>query len=140
MTTITAGSARGSIWRLRRIRTAALAFALCAAPSLLGAQTGPKVQWDQAESVATAAGFAYALKVDASAPTPLVTTCAPLASTPGLLSHCSAPLPTLTPGTHTLTVTATNAFGTASSSPLTGAPPTAPVNIVITITVQVGGA
>lgn len=67
-------------------------------------------------------------KVDAAAPVTLTQTCAAL--TAGSI-RCTAPV-TVSNGPHTLTLTATNSFGSAATS-ITGAPPSLPTGFKIVI-------
>ncbi len=110
-----------------------IALALLASASTAYAQTVVfKVSWDQSEPLTVVQGFQYTLKVDSAAPTVVVPTCA----TKGAGTTCSAPLPTLTSGPHTLTVTAFNGFGSTASDPLSGQPPSKPA-VSVTVTVSV---
>lgn len=93
-------------------------------------------EWEQpGATVAEAQGYAYTLKIDSAAPVVLTHTCAAVSS----VTRCTAPLASalLTPGTHTLVLTASNAFGSASSPPLTGAPPAGPVTFKLTFTISI---
>lgn len=76
----------------------------------------------------------YELKIDNAAPVVVAST--PLMGTPGDLT---VPLPTLAPGTRTLILSACNATACAASQPLVLQIPTAPANLRITITIQIGG-
>jgi hypothetical protein len=96
-----------------------------------------KLTWDQPEAPAVANGAVYTLKVDAAAPSPLTVVCVAAVGVPGMLSTCTSPMPTLSNGSHTLVVTAANAFGSNASAPLAGAPPGTPFQLRITI--QIGG-
>jgi hypothetical protein len=92
--------------------------------------------WDQAGlSVAEANAATYTLTVDGGAPTKLTQACT--AGGPAL--KCQAPLvlPALAAGTHTLVLTVSNGFSSASSAPLSGSAPGAPSNLTITITINV---
>lgn len=114
----------------------ALLFALLSLP--VSAQTtNLKLAWDQplatGHTFADVQGsYAYTLKVDASAPTLMAVTCVN-----GTPVKCTAPLPSMPSGPHTLVLTVTNGFGSASSSPLSGAPPSAGVNVSVTVVVTV---
>jgi hypothetical protein len=85
-----------------------------------------QVQWNQPET--NASTFTYTLKVDTAAPLTLVATCT--------AGACSAPIATPTTGSHTYTLTATNSFGSTSSTIGPGAPPNTS-GFKITIIIQV---
>ena len=114
-----------------------LLLVLIAAPSV--AQT---LAWDQplnGLTVAEASALTYTLKVDSAAPVAVTASCtaAPVGAA------CTAPLPatiltTLSTGRHTITLTAANAFGSATSAPITGAVPGTPGVLKVTITVTIG--
>jgi hypothetical protein len=89
------------------------------------------MRWGQPNTtLAEVQALVYTSQVD-NAPAVLVTpTC--VAGTP---VTCSAPI-TFTSGPHTITLTASNAFGSTSAS-ITGAPPSAPVSVTVTISVTV---
>lgn len=109
-----------------------LAACVCAASGSTTAQSlAFKLQWTQVEAPNVAQGYAYTLKVDSAAATPLQPAC--LAQGTGSL--CTAPLQSLTTGTHTLVVTSVNGFGSASSQPLIGSPPGAPGSVTVTVTI-----
>lgn len=113
------------------MRRAVLLIALLVLPSVVGAQTTTKVTWTHTEAPTLASAFVFALKVDAAAAAPLTAVCVAA----GTGSSCTATIPALTPAaSHTLILTASNAFGSTSSDPLTGSPPSKPT-ITITITV-----
>lgn len=78
-----------------------------------------QVQWNQTEAPAVSSTFVYTLKVDALAPVTLTATCVAFNSS----SACSAPITNPATGNHTYTLTATNAFGSASTTIGPGAPP-----------------
>jgi hypothetical protein len=101
----------------------------------VSSQTVTRVaDWDQPNAtVAEAQAYAYALQIDAAAPVKLAQTCA----TVGAVTHCTAPVAaTFTPGTHTLTLTAVNAFGSASAT-VTGAPPSGPITFTLKFTISI---
>lgn len=111
---------------------------LYAAP--VSAQTVTRqAEWDhQADTLITVSTYAYTLKVDAAVPVSLTASCAQA----GANVHCIAPLPAavntqLTPGAHTLVLSAINAFGSISSAPLTGSPPTGPISFKLTFTISI---
>lgn len=113
---------------------AVLACLVALAPAVVGQTPVWRLQWDQpAPTLAEAQGYLYSVRVDTQAPTSLTATCAGTA--PAKL--CSAPLPPLTSGPHTLVLTATNAFGSASSAPLAGAPPLPAINVTVIVQVTV---
>lgn len=119
----------------RRFAVACVVVAVCAfGASTADAQTATtKLQWTHTEAPAITSAFAFALKVDAAAQTPLTAVCVAA----GTGSSCTATIPALTGNTsHTLVLTASNAFGSTNSDPLTGAPPSKPT-ITITLTVTV---
>lgn len=118
---------------MRSIRTIFLLGLLTLSGSIASAQT-KTLHWDQpSTTVAEAQALAYTVKIDTAAPVTVAQSCALVNG----LTHCTTPLPALTSGTHTLIVTATNAFGSTPSSPLSGSPPSAPINITVVVTVQV---
>ncbi len=102
---------------------------------IVSAQTTTwRLAWDMPEAVGLSQGFVYSLSVDGAAAAPLGATCVVRAAGG---STCSAALPPMTTGTHTLRVTASNAFGSATSAPYTGASPSAPLNLTVTLTVVI---
>jgi hypothetical protein len=104
---------------------------------ILHAQTvTSKLQWTQplttGQTFADVQAFVYTLQIDALAPAVVTATC--VAGPPII---CTTPLgPFVTSGTHTLTLTASNGFGSVSAT-LTGAPPQAPATAKVVITVTV---
>lgn len=103
-------------------------------PTLLSAQTATfKLAWTQAEAPVIAAAFQYTLKVDTAAPVLMTAAC--VASGTG--STCSASLPALVSGSHTLILTAVNGFGSTASDPLTGGPPSKPTLLTVTVTITI---
>lgn len=123
------------IGNVRRRAVAFAALALLAVASHPRAQTAvAKLQWTQNNLTSTATladiqGYTYTLKVDGGPAQLLTATCvAPLT--------CTAPLPTMASGTHTLALTATNAFGSGSTT-LNGTPPANPINVTVTVSVTV---
>lgn len=92
---------------------------------------GPEVG-QSAITVAQVQAYTYLLAIDAAPAAPLVQTCALVN---GIVA-CSAPLPTLSPGAHTLMLTVDNGFGTATAI-LSGASPSQPINLSVTVTVIV---
>lgn len=131
---------RRSLQRFRsaRVVSAALvALVLAMAPTHARAQTQSlRLQWFQplatGQAFTDAQGWTYTVKIDAAAPVLLTATCVD-----GQPIICTAPIAPLVSGTHTLTLTAANAFGSATSAPLTGAPPGTPATVKITITVTI---
>lgn len=121
----------------RFLRCWALVLLVVAWGSSVQAQTLTRTaDWEQpGATVPEAQSYAYTLKIDSNAPILLTQTCAAVAST----TRCTAPLAAslLTPGTHTLILTASNSFGSASSAALTGAPPTGPVTFKLTFTISI---
>ena len=109
-------------------------IAVLGAATAASAQTvSPRLQWDQPNAtVAEAQAYAYTLKVDSAAAVNLTQTCALV----GTVTRCTAPITPLTSGTHTLTLTVFNGFGSVSAG-LTGSSPTTPVSISITITISI---
>lgn len=103
----------------------------------LDAQTvTSKLQWNQpltgTQTFADVQAFVYTLQVDTQTPAVVVATC--VAGPPIV---CTTPLGAfITTGAHTLTLTASNGFGSISAS-LTGAPPQAPATAKVVITVTV---
>lgn len=89
-------------------------------PVPLAAQTaGPTSQlvWDQvAPTLATAQSYTYRLRADGG-PTPTVLTGATCTGTASPFP-CRVPFPAFTPGSHTITLTAGNAAGESSPSPV----------------------
>jgi hypothetical protein len=97
-----------------------------------------KATWNMSDAPTVAQSYTYTLKDNGTA-VPLGTvTCALV----GTATNCSAPLsgalPTAT--SHTLVLTAANAFGSTDSAPTTGSKPGQPTGFTITITVTVQGA
>src|SRR5712664_1511939 len=77
-----------------------------------------RLAWDQpGATLADLPGLAYTLVIDAAAPVVLTPTC-----TFATVLSCVSPI-TLTQAPHTLTLTVTNAFGSASSPPIHGVAP-----------------
>jgi hypothetical protein len=110
----------------------ALALLVAFAPSAHAQTVTDRVAWDQpGATLADLPLLVYTLKVDALPPIILVPTC-----TFTTVLSCTAPI-TLTPAPHTLTLTVSNGFGSASSAPLTGATPLPGVNVKVIITVTV---
>lgn len=95
-----------------------------------------KLGWNQtlgaSETFASLASYQWTLKIDANAATVVTATCVN-----GTPPSCTAPLPAMTPGTHTLVLTAFNGFGSAASAPFTGGPPQTPVIVSVTVTVTI---
>lgn len=91
----------------RRVRLG-LTFVLCLLPALAVAQTAvvgsEQIQFDQAApDLATAQGYVYRLVIDGQRQaTPVAVTCQGTASP----FACTVPFPPLTPGDHTLALTA----------------------------------
>lgn len=113
---------------------AVIACALVAEAVQVRAQTSSvRLAWDHGEPPAVAGAFTDTLQIDAAAPVPTTATCV----VRGTGSRCTSAPFTLVSGAHTLIVTASNGFGSASSAPLSGAPPSQPVNVTITVTVNV---
>lgn len=111
-----------------------LACVLCTVPA--SAQTTTKkLAWDQplasGQTFADVQKYLYAITVDTGTPSPMTATCVN-----GGTIACTAPLPALAPGQHTLKLTATNGFDSASTS-ISGGPPAAPVSVTITVTVTI---
>ena len=102
-------------------------------PVLVEAQTPTfRLQWQQAEAIAEVQQFVYTLVVDQATPLPVVSKC--VAALPSG-STCTAPLPPLPSGPHTLVLSVFNGFGSAASDPLQGRPPVKPVSITVTVTI-----
>jgi hypothetical protein len=82
------------------------------------APTGNQLQWNQAgPDLPTVQGYVYTALVDGSTtPTSLTATCSGTASP----FTCTAPLPVVTPGQHTMTVTAAQVL--TGGTQLTGTP------------------
>lgn len=119
------------------MRLKALLALLCmlfVAP-LLAQTTTYKVQWEQSlvagQVFADIATWQWAVRVDAGTPVVGTPTCVN-----GTPIRCTLPLPTMTPGAHTVTVTGTNAFGSGTGS-LSGNPPSNPINITVIVNVVV---
>lgn len=114
-----------------------ISLALTLAMAQLGwAQTPTfRIQWDQAEVASITQSYQYTLKVDSGTATLITPTCVVLTGVPGQNSRCTAPLPVLTSGQHVLVLTAFNGFGSASSDPLAGGPPSRPVNVTVIVIV-----
>ena len=112
-----------------RLFLLALFVVLCAVPASAQTVTA-KLQWTTTDTAANAQSYAYTLKVGTTVVPMGAVTCA------GTPTSCTAPLTVpLTPGSYTLT--ASNAFGSATSDPLVGAAPGKPT-ITIVVTVSAG--
>jgi putative flippase GtrA len=109
---------------------------LLLAPRLVVAQTvSTSLVWSHVpDTLAHVNGYTFTQKIDAAAATVITPTCVAA----GANVNCSTPI-VLTPGNHTIVVTATNAAGTASGTLNYVAPasPTQPVSIAITIQITV---
>lgn len=117
----------GTDW-VKRLLLIAL---LCLCAETVSAQTITRtLRWQQAAPLADVQGYGYTLQVDAGTPVILTATC--LAGVP---VTCSAPVSFIA-GPHTLLLTVTNGFGTASAT-LTGVPPTIPASVTISITMTI---
>lgn len=105
---------------MKLIRIALLTTMLAALPLMTFAQTvgGPssKFGFDQAAlTVADANAFTYRAYLDGSAVGVVVTTTC-VASAVTSVHTCTAPIPALTPGTHTVQLTAANVAGESLKS------------------------
>jgi hypothetical protein len=98
------------------------------------AATTLKLAWNQpgVASVAEAQALSYQLQIDAAPALPVVQTC----TLANFVVSCTAPLATLPAGAHTLTLTGSNGFGTASAS-ITGTAPNPATNVKIVLTITV---
>jgi hypothetical protein len=109
------------------------AIVVLAWASLAEAQTW-RLQWTQpAASVTEANTFIYRVAVDTTAPVAVAATCA----TVGTVTQCSAPMPTIGAGPHTLSLTAQNGFGTSGAATLAGSAPGTPVSVSVVVTVSI---
>ena len=89
------------------------------------------LNWNQPNAtLAEVQGYTYTTQVDAAPPVITKPSC--VAGTP---VTCTAPI-TFASGPHTITLTAINAFGQASAS-LSGAPPSTPISVTVTIAVTI---
>ena len=115
------------------MKTFVLVLAFGLVGSVASAQTA-QILWTQSDPLAKAQAETFTLKVDAAAPTALTAACTQIDANN---SACSAPIAAPTPGNHTYTLTATNAFGSASTTVGPGSAPGVPggFKLVITITV-----
>ncbi len=95
-----------------RVYLAVLVGVLCGACASLPARVGQTIAWEQAEDLATASTNRYDLSVDARPPVSLAVRCV----SAGTTSLCTARLPVLEPGVHTLVIAAVNEAGIAVSS------------------------
>jgi hypothetical protein len=119
---------------MKRVLIALISLTVVA-PVLAQAQAGPtsRFGWSQvATDLPSASGFTYRAYLDASATgTTLTATCTGTASP----FSCTAPIPAVTPGTHTVALTAANVAGESLKSSVTTfqmvAVPSAPTSIVI---------
>jgi hypothetical protein len=103
-------------------------------PVVASAQTATfRLGWTQTEALPIVQGYQYFLKVDALPAVPVTQTCA----VSGSVTACSAPLPALASGTHTLVLTAFSGSGSSASDPLVTSPPTKPTTLTITVTVTI---
>lgn len=119
------------------MRTLALSLVavLLLAGSALAQTTHATLVWNMASAVPDAQGFTYTLK-DGTTAIPLLgaVTCTTVATQ----TQCQAPVTPLVAGPgHSLVLTASNALGSASSTPVTGTVPGAPTGITITVTVTI---
>lgn len=114
------------------MRTSVLFVIVLLAAVSAQAQTVTRtLNWNQPNAtLAEVQGYTYTTQVDAAPPVITKPSC--VAGTP---VTCTAPI-TFASGPHTITLTAINAFGQASVS-LSGAPPSAPVSVTVTISVTV---
>jgi hypothetical protein len=94
-----------------------------------------KAAWTMSEAPAAAQSYTYTLKDNGTAVPLGAVTCAVV----GTATSCSAPLSSSLPSsaTHTLVLTASNAFGSTDSAPTTGNKPGQPTGFTITVTVIV---
>ena len=116
---------------------AIIAFLAALGIGVASAQTATwKLAWDQPEALATVQTYNYTLKVDTGAASPITPTCSAVSGQPGILTTCSAPMPVLAQGPHTLVLTATNPFGSVSAPGLNGAPPSVAVSVRVVIVIQ----
>lgn len=111
-----------------------LAFLLLAAQSPAQPSTKKQLFWDQpgVATVAEAQALLYLLQVDGAPAAPVPQTC----TLTGSVVSCRTPLPDLKAGSHVITLTVDNGFGSASAQ-LSGTSPSTPVNLSITVTVVV---
>lgn len=117
----------------------ALAF-LCLATAASAQTASYTMSWDQPNTPAETASFAYTLTMDGALP---VAVPSPACAPAGSGAHCTAPLPAvlkLTSGTHSFILTASTGTASASSDPYLFSPPVAPgkpttFQITFTITV-----
>jgi hypothetical protein len=112
-----------------------VALFLFAAAVPTSAQTNWLLKWTQPNATPAEAGlYVYTIRVDAAAPITVPVTCSVVSAA----TQCQTPLPTITtPGQHTVSITAANAFGASAPATLTGAPPATPINITVTVTVTI---
>jgi hypothetical protein len=126
---------RGHSWLgRRRLLISSLLLVLGLPVGVVAQTTIAKMAWTQpligGQTLTDVQAFAYSLKVDNGTPVALTATCvAPVA--PATNPTCSATLPLIT-GSHSLTLTATNAFGSATSDPISVGPPAKPILITVT--------
>jgi hypothetical protein len=94
-----------------------------------------QAQWVQGPDLATAVGATYTWQVDTGVVTPITAAC--VAQPAPALPLCTATIPAVTAGAHSYALTASNAFGSATTRTATGQAPSAPGSIKIIVTVQV---
>lgn len=123
------------------MKSLVLALAFLGLATAASAQTASyTMSWDQPNTPAETATFAYTLTMDGAVP---VAVLAPACAAAAAATHCTAPLPAalrLTPGTHSFILTASTGTASASSDPYLFSPPVAPgkpttFQITFTITV-----
>jgi len=116
------------------LRFALIVALILTLASPVAAQTSTRaLAWDQPLATVTEAmAFIYTLKIDAAPPAIVTAACA-LVST---VTRCSTPLAAFGPGAHTLVLTVTNGFDSATSS-LSGSSPAGAINLRIVVTVTV---
>ena len=126
---------QGGHMRRRGFVTALLVLSFA---TVVSAQTPTfRLGWEQPGVFTDIQGYKYTLKIDTGTPVAVTPICVARSGAPSPLADCTSPMPALTSGPHTLTLTAWNGFGSASSDPLAGAPPARPVAISITVTVTI---
>jgi len=118
---------------MRILRGSLFLFVLLLATTAQAQTPTFKLQWDQSEALATVQAFQYTLKVDTNAATVLTPTC----TVQGAGTRCTAPLPAMGSGSHTLQLTAFNGFGSTPADPLTGVAPSKATGMTITVIITI---
>jgi len=100
-------------------RSIVLALCLCFIGANAFAQTatsGQKFVWTQSTDAVTAQAYTWKIYNDGATTGIALTPVTCVAGTPATTATCSVPIPAYTPGSHSITTTATNAAGESPKS------------------------